>query len=90
MSKKKFKDRKIGKLLTSKPVKGLLKSIPLVGPIAGNVLDEVDQSEPGSINKKDIVPIIIQTIAAIVLLYMVYKGHISMEEAEQAKEFITD
>ncbi len=93
-NKKKFKDTKLGKMLTSKLVKGTLSVIPGVGPIAANILDEVkgDEkgevvSEAGAVNWKDPKQII-GGVITIVLLYLAMKGYISFEEAEQAKDFI--
>ena len=41
--KKKFKDTKIGKLLTNRFVKMAIKSIPLVGGPLGNILDDTTE-----------------------------------------------
>lgn len=96
MSKGKFKDSVFGKILISKPIKNLIKVIPIIGPVAGNLLDEVKGdgyneivSEPGQIDKENIVLNIIQSVVVAVLLYLALSGKISFEEAEQAKEFFT-
>jgi len=95
MGKKKFKETKIGKLLTSRVAKGLLKSLPLgVGQIAGNILDEKKGdgkgevvSEAGSIDWKDPATIV-SAVATLVLMYLALTGKLTWEEAEQAKSFI--
>ena len=93
--KKKFKDRTIGKILLSKPVKGLLKSIPIVGGLAGNVLDEVKGdgpgevvSEAGAIHKETMWPQIIGAVATLVILYLALTGKISWDDAKNAKELL--
>jgi len=94
MSKKKFKETKVGKILTGKFFKTAVSVIPGVGPIAANILDEAKGdgkgeivSEAGSINWKD-PKSIIGGIVTIVLLYLAMTGKISWEDAEQAKGFI--
>lgn len=86
--KKKFIDKKIGKFLTKPTVKAIIKSIPILGDIAGNVLDEQQTSEPGQIDKKTIGPQLVKIAILGILLYLAMTGKISFEEAEQAKEFI--
>lgn len=94
MSKKKFKDTFFGGLLTSKVVSTVIKSIPGVGQLAGNIIDEVkgeDQgevvSESGSVNWKDPGQIIAGVIT-LVLLYLAMTGKISFDEADQARDFL--
>ena len=97
MSKRKFKDSVLGKVLISQPIKNLLKIIPIIGPVAGNILDESKgvgfneiTSEPGEIDKENIVLNIIQSVVVAVLLYLAITGKISFEEAEKAKDFFTN
>ena len=86
MSKKKFKDRVIGKILTGKVVSGLVKSIPFgVGSLAGNILDEVNGSEPGQVDQKTITPQLIKLCIYAVLAYLVVSGKLSQEDAELFK-----
>ena len=94
--KKKFKETKVGKILSGSLVSTLIGSIPIIGPIASNILDEQKGdgkneivSESGSFNLKDPKGIIAAVLTAI-LLYMALKGHISWEDAQQAKEFLND
>jgi hypothetical protein len=93
MSKKKFKDTKVGKMLTSKVGRTLLGITP-IGPIADNILDEVKGdkkgevvSEAGSINWKNPKQII-GGIITIVILYLALTGKLSWEDANQAKDFL--
>jgi hypothetical protein len=92
--KKKFKDTKVGKMLTSKVGGLLVSSIPGIGPIADNILDEVKgegkgevASEAGSINWNNPKQII-GGVVTLVLLYLALTGKISFEDAEQARDFI--
>ena len=94
MAKKKFKETKIGKLLTSKLGKTLVTSIPIVGDPLENLLTETKgdgkdevKSEAGKIDWSNPQGIIRGVIVAV-LLYLALKGHISWEEAEQVKDFI--
>ncbi len=86
MSKKKFVETKFGKLLTGKVVGGLIKSIPFgVGSLAGNILDEVNGSQPGEVDKKSIYPQLIKLGIYAVLAYLVVSGKLSQEDAELFK-----
>ena len=88
MAKKKFKNTKVGKILTGGFVKGVIKSIPVVGDLAGNVLDEADGTEAGQLNKKELPVTLLKVIILTIILYMALSGKIGWEEAEQAKDFI--
>lgn len=88
--KKKFKDTKVGKVLTGGFVKSIIKSIPIIGDLGGNILDEVDGSEAGEVNKKEL-PVTLARIGILaIVLYLALSGKIGWDEAEQAKEFITE
>ena len=96
MAKKKFKNTKVGKLLTSKVGSTLIGSIPGVGPIADNLLDEVKGdgkgqvvSESGEINWKNPKQII-GGVLTIVLLYLALSGKIGWDDAQQAKDLINN
>ena len=99
--KKKFKDRWIGKLLTNPNTKMLIKAIPFgIGSLAGRILDnttssvgdypfpEIKESPPGSILNEDLVPELVKLVFYIVLVYLVYRGVISWEDAQEAKGFV--
>ncbi len=100
MSKKKFKDRFIGKLLLGSPVvKTLVKSLPFgVGDLIGNVIDNTEDknhvgitlsgSQQGSISKEEMLPKIIKMAIYAVLVYLALKGTLTWDDAEQAKSFI--
>jgi hypothetical protein len=96
MSKKKFKDTKVGKILTSKVGGLIIGSIPGIGSIADNILDEAKGdgkkevvSESGSVNWKNPKQII-GGVITLILLYLALSGKISFEDAEQAKDFINN
>ena len=89
MSKKKFKDTKVGKILTGGFVKGIIKSIPWVGEVASNVLDD-NGTESGKVDKKELPSTLIIIGIIAVLLYLALSGKIGWDEAEQAKDFITE
>ena len=84
----KFKDRKIGKFLTSPIVKGALFSIPGVGPLAKNILNESMDTDPGTVDKKEVITDTIQLIIVGVIVILFLTGKISMEQAEQAQQII--
>ena len=66
----------------------ILKSIPIVGDVAGNILDESEGTEAGQVNKKDMPSTLIKIGILAVLLYLAMSGKISWEDAEHGKEFI--
>jgi len=87
--KKPFKETKVGKILSGGFVKGVLKSIPFgVGELAGNVLDEVNGSEPGELDKKSIIPQLVKLAFYIGLAYAVLNNKITIDDAEQAKDLL--
>ena len=81
---------KIIKFLQKPMIKGLIKSIPFVGEMASNVLTETSNSPAGKVDKEDMIPTLIRMGVVIVLLYLAMSGHISFEDATEAKEFIQD
>ncbi len=84
---KKFKDRKIGKILTSPIAKGVIKMIPFgVGSLAANILDEVDGSEAGQVDTRTITPQLIKLVIYGVLAYLVVSGKMTNEDSEVFKE----
>ena len=86
--KKPFNETRIGKILLNPMIKGLIKSIPIAGEMADNILDETEESSAGSVNKKALAPQLIRLGIYVVLLYLALRGAISWEEAETGKEFI--
>ena len=88
--KKPFKDSKFGKILTSPIVKGVLTKLPFgVGSLVSEVVNSTSTPE-GNINKEQLIHNAIKIVIYIVLIYMVFSGKIDFEQAEQAKEFITE
>ena len=87
--KKKFKETLIGKILTSKVAKGILKSVPFgIGSLAGNIIDEVNGSKSGEIDKKSIYPQLIKLALYAALAYLIVSGKITPEQADTAKSII--
>ena len=92
--KKRFKETRFGKVLLNPTVKVLLKSVPFVGGLAGNILDEVNGhgegeliSDAGTINRSDLIPQLVQIGWAVLLAGLALAGVISWEDAETAKSF---
>ena len=87
--KKPFLKSGIGKLLTHPVVKGLIKTIPFgVGSMAGNVLDETQNSQPGAVDWPTVMPQLIKIVIYGVLAYYALSGAITFEDAENAQDLI--
>ncbi len=69
-------------------VKGLIKSIPFIGDIADNVLTETANSPAGRVDKGDLVTKLVRLTLLVGLLYLVFSGKISFDQAENAKDFL--
>ena len=83
---KSFQKTKIGKLIFSKVGKGLIKAIPIAGPILGNIMNE-NGTESGKIDIEDMKPQLAQ--GAIILLALAYLlGWITFDDAEAAKSLV--
>lgn len=85
------RDMAKGKILAflNRPlIKGLIKSIPFVGDVADNILDEQPGSPSGQVNRSDLTSKLIRMGILLGILYLVFSGKLSMEEAEGYKEFI--
>jgi len=83
--KKPLRDTKVFKILKS--FSPLLSSIPVVGSIAANFLDN-NSTKPGVMDKKELWPQLAQLAILAVLVYLVMSGKISWDDAEQAKDFL--
>ena len=86
--KKPFKETKIGKILTSPIVKGILTKLPFgVGSLMGEVVNSTSTPE-GSINREQLIHNLIKMGIYAVLIYLVFSGKISWDDASSAKEFV--
>lgn len=84
-----IKNTKIGKIITSPLIKGLIKSIPFgVGSLAGNVLDEVEGSPSGAADWKTITPQLIKLGLYAVLVYLILNGTITADDAKDAQKIL--
>ena len=85
--KKPFTETKLFRILkTAQPV---LSKVPFgVGELANNLLTK-NTSPAGAVNRSQMVHSIVKMGVYAVLLYLVFSGRLTMEEAESAKEFIT-
>lgn len=78
------------KLLKKPLIKGVLQSVPFVGDVVENVTEGTFQSPEGNLDKNKLIFQVIRFAALAVLLYLVFSGKISFEEAENAKEFLNN
>lgn len=69
-------------------IKGLIRSIPFVGGVADNVLEETTRSPAGSLDKDKLAYQLIRLAALIAVMYFVFKGTMTEEDAEFFKDFI--
>ena len=81
----KIKDKILG-FLFSPTGKGLIKTIPIVGELAGNILDE-NGAQAGKVDAKDMRVQLVR-IGFYVLIFIAFlKGWITIDEAETFKDF---
>ena len=84
-----FKESKFFKVLTSPVVKGILTKVPFgIGSMAGDLLNK-NETGAGSMTKEKLLHNIVKIAVYSILLYLAFSGKISMDQAEQAKDFIT-
>lgn len=84
--KKPFNETKVGKFLFSKVGRGIAKSIPVVGPLLGNILNS-NNSAPGTLDKEEIRSDLAQVaVLALVIAYLL--GWIDFDQANDAKNLI--
>jgi hypothetical protein len=87
--KKPFSDTKIGKVLTSPIVKASIKLLPFnIGSAAAEMMEKTD-TPVGSMNREKAVHHALKLIIYAVILYLVFSGKIGWDDAEQAKDLIT-
>ncbi len=79
---------KILNFLNKPFIKGLIRSIPIVGEMADNVLEETTHSPGGNLDKNKLVYQIVRLAALIGVMYFVFKGTMTEEDAEFFKDFI--
>lgn len=74
-------------VLLGKPiVSGLVKSIPFgIGSLAANLLDNLNGTKAGQIDKRTISPIIIKIVIYAAIGLAISKGWLSIEHAEIIK-----
>ena len=80
--------RKIIQFLKKPFIKGLIKSIPFIGDIADNMLEETTASPSGSLDKNKLIFQIIRMAALIVMMYLVFKGTLTEDDAEFFKDYL--
>jgi hypothetical protein len=79
----------IGKILKSGIAKGIIKSIPFgVGSLAANILDEVNGSKPGQVDKVSILPQLLKLGFYIALAVAVALGKLTVDQADTAKSVV--
>ena len=83
--KKKFDFKKF---LNRPLVKAFTKSIPIIGDISDNMESDTFESPQGTVDNKKLIYMLVRFAVLVALLIAVLKGGISMEQAEQAKEFL--
>ena len=77
------------KLIKKPLVKGLLGSIPFVGDVVDNVLTETENSPAGKLDPKDMIVRLVRLAVLLALIALAIGGKISFDDADRAKEFIT-
>lgn len=88
--KKPFKQTKFGKILTSPIIKGVLTKLPFgVGSLVSEVVNSTSTPE-GDINKSQVVHHAIKLAIYAALIYAVLTGKITWDDAEQAKELLSN
>ena len=76
------------KLINKPLIKGVLKSVPFVGDVVDNITEGTFEAPEGVLDKNKLIYSTVRLIILCVLLYLVFSGKISFEDAENAKEFI--
>ena len=86
--RKPFKDSKVGKILTSPIVKGVLTKLPFgVGSLVSEVVNSTTTPE-GNINREQLIHSLIKMGIYAILLYMVFSDKLDLSTAEDYKEFL--
>ena len=88
--KKPFKRTRVGKILTSGVVKAVITKLPFgIGSIASEMLNSTDTPE-GEMNKEKMVHHLVKLAIYAALIYAVLSGKISWEDAESAKDLMSN
>ena len=75
--------------LINKPlIKGVLKSVPVLGDLVDNITESTFDAPEGVLDKNKLIFQIVRIAILCILLYLVFSGKISFEEAEDAKQFL--
>jgi hypothetical protein len=89
MAKKKFLETKVGRFLTSNTGKSIVGLIPFgVGSMLSNVLNKVNDSNPGQVETNALKIDLIKIAIYLVLGVLVAKGVFSQEDIEVIKNTI--
>ncbi len=80
--------KKLLNILNKPLFKGLIKSIPIIGDLADNILTETVKSPAGSVDKGDMVTKLVRLALLVGLLYLVFSGKLDMDQADTAKDFL--
>lgn len=87
--KKPFNETKAGKLVNSTFVKTALSLVPFgLGSIASNILDS-NATASGNVDPKTMPIKLMKVVIYAILIYFVFSGKISQDQADTAKDFIT-
>jgi len=77
------------KLLQRPLIKAVLKSVPFVGEVIDNLETQTVDSPKGQLDPGDMITKIIRILALLAIAYFVLKGDLSMDEAGDIKELIS-
>ena len=78
------------KLLQRPLIRAILRSVPFVGDVVDNLDKETMDSPKGTFDPGDMTTKLIRLAVLVGLMYFVFSGKLSMEEAESAKSFISN
>ena len=69
-------------------VKGVLKGFPIIGDVVDNLTESTFDAPEGVLDKNKLMYQVLRLAILCVLLYLVFSGKMSMDEATEAKEFL--
>ena len=89
MSRNKFIDTKVGKVLTSTAGKSLIGLLPFgIGSMASNVLNKVNDSNPGETDSNAFKIDLIKILIYVILGVLTAKGVLNTEDSSIIKDAI--